>query len=93
VALVLSKIFRTLGQTFPNDNAFIEAFTSRLRQECLNASWFLSMADARQRITDWRIDYDEERLHSALGNLTPSAECGPTETNPEGRMKPGPETG
>ena len=57
----------------PTDNAFIEAFNSRLRQECLNASWFLSMADARQRITDWRIDYNEERPHSALGNLTPSA--------------------
>ncbi len=57
----------------PTDNAFIEAFNSRLRQECRNASWFLSMADARQRITDWRIDYNEERPHSALGNLTPSA--------------------
>jgi putative transposase len=57
----------------PTDNAFIEAFNSRLRQECLNASWFLSMADARKKITDWRIDYNEERPHSALGNLTPSA--------------------
>jgi putative transposase len=57
----------------PTDNAFIEAFNSRLRQECLNASWFLSMADARQRITEWRIDYNEDRPHSALGNLTPSA--------------------
>ncbi len=57
----------------PTDNAFIEAFNSRLRQECLNASWFLSMADARQRITDWRVEYNEERPHSALGNLTPSA--------------------
>ena len=57
----------------PTDNAFIEAFNSRLRQECLNASWFLSMPDARQRITEWRIDYNEERPHSALGNLTPSA--------------------
>ena len=57
----------------PTDNAFIEAFNSRLRQECLNASWFLSMPDARQQITEWRIDYNEERPHSALGNLTPSA--------------------
>ena len=57
----------------PTDNAYIEAFNSRLRQECLNASWFLSMADARQRITGWRINYNEERPHSALGNLTPSA--------------------
>jgi putative transposase len=57
----------------PTDNAFIEALNSRLRQECLNASWFLSMADARQRIIDWRVDYNEERPRSALGNLTPSA--------------------
>ena len=57
----------------PSDNAFIEAFNSRLRQECLNASWFLSMADARLRINAWRIDYNDNRPHSALGNLTPSA--------------------
>ena len=57
----------------PTDNALIEAFNSRLRQECLNASWFLSMADARQRIEFWRNEYNEDRPHSALGNLTPSA--------------------
>ena len=57
----------------PSDNAFVEAFNSRLRQECLNAAWFLSMADARQRIEEWRIDYNDYRPHSALGNLTPSA--------------------
>ena len=57
----------------PTDNAYIEAFNSRLRQECLNASWFLSMADARRRINDWKEDFNETRPHSALGNLTPSA--------------------
>ena len=57
----------------PSDNAFVEAFNSRLRQECLNAAWFLSMADARQRIEEWRMDYNDHRPHSALGNLTPSA--------------------
>lgn len=56
----------------PTDNAYIEAFNSRLRQECLNASWFLSMVDARARINEWRIDYNENRPHSSLGNLTPS---------------------
>ena len=54
-------------------SAFIQAFNSRLRQECLNASWFLSMADAHDRINAWKIDYNDERPHSALGNLTPSA--------------------
>lgn len=56
----------------PSDNAHIEAFNSRLRQECLNASWFLSMADARQRIEAWRCDFNDHRPHSSLGNLTPS---------------------
>ncbi|WP_430448865.1 IS3 family transposase [Rhodophyticola sp.] len=56
----------------PTDNAYIEAFNSRLRQECLNASWFLSMDDARTRINSWRTDYNETRPHSSLGNLTPN---------------------
>jgi len=55
----------------PTDNAFIEAFNARLRAECLNASGFLSLADARERIEEWRCHYNEERPHSALGNLTP----------------------
>ena len=54
----------------PLDNAFIEAFNARPRAECLNASWFLSLADARDRIAEWRVHYNEERPHSALGNLT-----------------------
>ncbi len=57
----------------PTDNAFIEAFNARLRTECLNASWFLSLADARDRIEESRIHTNEERPHSALGNLTPQA--------------------
>lgn len=57
----------------PTDNAFIEAFNARLRAECLNASWLLSLADARERIEEWRCHYNEERPHSALGNLTPRA--------------------
>jgi putative transposase len=57
----------------PTDNAYIEAFNSRLRAECLNASWFLSMADARERIEQWRRDYNNARSHTALGGLTPSA--------------------
>ncbi len=57
----------------PTDNAYVEAFNSRLRAECLNASWFLSMADARERIEQWRRDYNETRPHTALGGLTPNA--------------------
>lgn len=55
----------------PTDNAFIEAFNARLRAECLNASRFLSMADARDRIEAWRIDCNENRPHTSPGNLTP----------------------
>ena len=57
----------------PTGNAFIEAFNARLRAECLNASCFLSLADARDRIEEWRVHHNEERPHSALGNLTPKA--------------------
>ncbi len=57
----------------PTDNANIEAFNSRLRAECLNASWFLSLADARERLEAWRRDYNEERPHGSLRNLTPRA--------------------
>lgn len=54
----------------PTDNAYIEAFNSRLRQECLNASWVLSMDDAPVRINNWRADYYETRPHSSPGNST-----------------------
>jgi putative transposase len=57
----------------PTDNGFIESFNARLRAECLNASWFMSIGDARDRIDEWRCHYNEERPHSALGHLTPRA--------------------
>jgi len=57
----------------PTDNAYIEAFNCRLRAECLNASWFLSLADACARIEEWRCHYHEDRPHTALGGLTPRA--------------------
>jgi putative transposase len=56
----------------PTDNAFIESFNGRLRQECLNQTWFLSLADARETIENWRQDYNEYRTHSSLGQQTPS---------------------
>jgi putative transposase len=56
----------------PVQNAFIESFNSRLRDECLNEHAFLSMAEAREIITSWRHDYNFVRPHSSLGRLTPS---------------------
>jgi putative transposase len=43
-----------------------------MRDECLNANWFLNAADARRKILDWRQDYNQQRPHSALGYRTPS---------------------
>lgn len=56
----------------PTDNAFIESFNGSLRDECLNVHWFLSLNDAREKIERWRMDYNEFRPHSSLGNLTPN---------------------
>jgi len=55
----------------PTDNGLIEAFNGRLRQECLNESWFLSLDDAREKVEAWRQQYNKERPHQALGNRTP----------------------
>jgi putative transposase len=56
----------------PVQNAFIESFNSRLRDECLNEHVFLSLAEARLTIEAWRYDYNHSRPHSSLGALTPS---------------------
>jgi putative transposase len=53
------------------DNAHVESFNGRLRDECLNANWFLSLADAKAKIEAWRRHYNESRPHTALGWLTP----------------------
>ena len=57
----------------PTDNAFIEAFNGRLRAECLNAHWFLTLADAREKLEDWRKYYNEVRPHGAIGNKPPAS--------------------
>ena len=56
----------------PTDNAKVESFNGRLRQECLNAHWFLSLEDARRKIDEWRQYYNEARPHSALQWATPA---------------------
>jgi putative transposase len=55
----------------PTDNPFIEAFNGRLRAECLNQHWFLSLEDARGKPEAWRADYNEVRPHGSLGYLAP----------------------
>ncbi|KHK49130.1 transposase [Ralstonia sp. A12] len=56
----------------PTDNAKVESFNGRFRQECLNEHWFLSLEDARSKIADWRRYYNESRPHSALQWATPA---------------------
>lgn len=55
----------------PVQNAVMESFNGRFRDECLNSHWFTSLADARQTIEAWRIDYNRERPHSSLNYQTP----------------------
>lgn len=55
----------------PVENAYIESFNGRLRDECLNDQLFLSIEDAKMKIEAWRMDYNHQRPHSSLGNLTP----------------------
>ena len=56
----------------PVENAFIESFNGRLRDECLNVHQFTSIDDAKAKIEAWRIDYNQRRPHSSLGHLTPN---------------------
>jgi putative transposase len=56
----------------PVDNAYMESFNGKFRDECLNVNWFLSFNDACVKIEAWRNDYNESRPHSSLNNLTPA---------------------
>ncbi|CAP40538.1 probable transposase [Bordetella petrii] len=56
----------------PTDNPFIESFNGSLRDECLNTTWFMSLADARNKLENWRQDYNYFRPHSALADTPPA---------------------
>jgi len=55
----------------PVDNAYVESFNGKFRDECLNMHWFTSLRDAKRTIEEWRKDYNQVRPHSSLGNLPP----------------------
>src|SRR5207237_3205980 len=55
----------------PVENAYVESFNGKLRNECLNQHWFLDLADARRIIEEWRIDFNEVRPHGSLDGMTP----------------------
>jgi putative transposase len=66
----------------PTQNARLESFNGKLREECLNVSWFQNLFQARATITAWRTEYNEQRPHSSLAYRTPKefaelvASCG-----------------
>ena len=55
----------------PMQNGYVESFNGRLRDECLNENWFVSLDDVRKTLAQWREDYNNNRPHSGLGNKTP----------------------
>ena len=81
----------------PVQNAFVESFNSRFRDECLNQHWFTSLRHARETIAAWRTHYNTERPHSALGYQTPAQFLATTasQRSPKGgiatMLKPKPE--
>ena len=56
----------------PVQNAYVESFNGRLRDECLNGNWFTSLGDARRKIESWRLDYNQQRPHSSLEYMPPA---------------------
>jgi putative transposase len=80
----------------PAQNAYVESFNGKFRDECLNEHWFLTLDEAREVIEEWRQDYNQFRPHSSLDDLTPEqfrdrsavlwalpAPAGPRTTKPE----------
>jgi putative transposase len=55
----------------PEQNAYVESFNGKFRDECLNEHWFGDLKEAREKIETWRQDYNRRRPHSALGYRTP----------------------
>ena len=68
-----SVALRLIEPGKPNQNAYIESFNGRFRDECLNEHWFTSLAHAQAVIEAWRQEYNEQRPKKGLGGLTPAA--------------------
>jgi hypothetical protein len=63
--------FSRPGKPTDNANAYVESFNATVRLECLGRHWFLDLNDAREKIEEWRTEYNEVRPHSAIGDRTP----------------------
>jgi putative transposase len=72
----------------PTDNAHAEAFNARFRAECLSQHWFLDLDDARAKVESWRVDYNEVRPHSAIGDRPPMTLISALEHPLRGDRKP-----
>ncbi len=71
----------------PTQNAYIESFNGKFRDECLNEHWFTSLPHARSLIATWRKDYNEQRPHSSLDYATPAEFAAETRQQPKGLNK------
>jgi putative transposase len=67
----------------PTDNPYVESFNGKLRDECLSVNWFLSLEDAREKIEEWRWEYNHFRPHSSLEDLSPQEFIHLHENKPE----------
>jgi len=63
--------WHTIQPGRPMENGYVESFNGRFRDECLNENWFTDLTDAREKIAEWKLDYNQARPHSALGYRTP----------------------
>ena len=63
--------WHTIQPGRPMENGYVESFNGRFRDECLNENWFIDLGDAREKIAEWKQDYNQVRPHSALGYRTP----------------------
>ena len=63
--------WHTIQPGRPMENGYVESFNGRFRDECLNENWFRDLADAREKIGQWKQDYNEKRPHSSLQYRTP----------------------
>ena len=68
------RVTRVLDEVIgkPTQNAHVESFHGRLREECLRVSWFNNLFDARRKVANWKTEYNEQRPHSSLGYRTPA---------------------
>jgi putative transposase len=78
----------TSGPGKPTDNAYVESFNATVRLECLGRHWFLDLDDAREKVEEWRAEYNEVRPHSAIGDRTPSSLIHPPRQHVEAFTRP-----